>query len=236
MALAAGDIARSDAARSRRGCAMMRVAIHAVAAHLALIVSTGAHSRPVTFPGGSMSMTEVDGSDLSTQIDHTRSRQDAIGAAALTEADGDRRSAGALVNVLLVRRNTANSQTNAYLIAGGGPSWVRRDGEGRDTVSSGFVGAEADWETRRWFVGAAAKLSLIGDDAELGWRARLGVAPYVADSGSLHTWTMIQVGRAAVPGRTVEVTPLVRLFKGDILAEAGLSHRGSAFGTLWFYF
>ena len=47
---------------------------------------------------------------------------------------------------------------------------------------------------------------------------------------------MLQVGRAAIPGRDVEVTPLVRLFKGSVLAEAGVSHRGRAFGTLWFYF
>jgi hypothetical protein len=213
----------------------MRMPIRAAVA-LTALVGSGAQSRPVTYPGGSMSMTEVDGSDVITQIDHTLSRHVAVGAYALTEAGGDRRSAGGIVNVLLVRRNTADSQTNAYLMAGAGPSWVRRDGAGRDTVASGFVGAEADWETRRWFVGAATRLSLVGGDAELGWRTRLGVAPYIAGSGSLHTWTMIQVGRAAVPGRKVEVAPLVRLFKGDILAEAGLSHRGRAFGTLWFYF
>lgn len=195
-----------------------------------------AHARPVTYPGGRMSMTEVDGSAVTTQADYTLNRQVAVGAYALTEASGDRVAAGALVNFLLVRKNTADSQANVYLMAGAGPSWLRRAGPGRDTVASGFVGAEADWETRRWFVGAAGKLSVVGDEAELGWRARLGMAPYIAGSGRLHTWTMLQVGRSAIAGREVEVTPLVRLFKGSVLAEAGLSHRGRAFGTLWFYF
>jgi hypothetical protein len=40
----------------------------------------------------------------------------------------------------------------------------------------------------------------------------------------------------AEPGADVEVTPVVRLFKGGVLAEAGVSHRGRGFATLWFYF
>lgn len=214
--------------------AITRLSIVSVAA---LLCAGAAQARPVTYPGGWMSMTEVDGSAVTTQVDHTLNRQLAVGAYALTEEGGDRRSAGALMNVLLVRKNTADSQANVYLMAGGGPSWVRREHHReRDMVASGFAGAEADWETRRWFVGAATKLSVVAGDTELGWRTRVGVAPYIAGSGRLHTWTMLQVGRSAIPGRDVEVTPLVRLFKGSVLAEAGVSHKGRAFGTLWFYF
>lgn len=223
--------------KQRPGSAVRNSPIRTVAvAATALAMAGIAHARPVTYPGGRMSMTEVDGSAVATQIDYTLSRQLAVGAYALTREGGDRHSAGALANVLLMRKNTEDSQSNVYVMAGAGPSWVRRSDDGRDTVASGFVAAEADWETRRWFVGAAAKLSVVGGDAELGWRTRLGVAPYIADSGKLHTWTMLQVGRSAIEGREVEVTPLVRLFKGTVLAEAGVSHRGRAFGTLWFYF
>jgi len=224
-----------DARGTRDGGDVRRAATRAAAVALAACAGA-AHARPVTYPGGWMSMTEVDGSAVTTQVDRTLDRRLAVGAYALTEAGGDRRSAGALVNLLLVRDNTADSQANVYLMAGAGPSWLRRPGRGRDAVAGGFAGAEADWETRRWFVGAATRLSVVGGDAELGWRARLGVAPYVAGSGSLHTWAMLQVGRAPIEGRDVEVTPLVRLFKGSVLAEAGVSHRGRAFGTLWFYF
>lgn len=200
------------------------------------LVATAGQARPVTFPGGSMSMTEVDGTSVTTQVDHTLNRHLALGAYALTENDGSRRSAGVLANVLLMRKNTEDSQANVYLMAGVGPSWVRQASGGRERRASGFAGAEADWETRRWFVGASAKLSVVGDDAQAGWRTRVGVAPYIANSGALHSWLMLQVGRSAIPGRKTEVTPLVRLFKGPVLAEAGVSHRGRAFGTLWFYF
>jgi hypothetical protein len=201
------------------------------------LFATAGQARPVTYPGGSMSMTEVDGSFVMTQVDHTLNRHVAVGAYVLTENDGDRLSGGVLANVLLMRKNTEDSQANVYLLGGVGPSWVRRTtGTGRDAKASGFAGVEADWETRRIFVGALAKLSVVGDDTEVGWRTRVGVAPYVANSGALHTWLMLQVGRSAIPGRKTEVTPLIRLFKGPVLAEAGVSHRGRAFGTLWFYF
>jgi hypothetical protein len=201
------------------------------------LIATAGQARPVTYPGGSMSMTEIDGATIVTQVDHTFNRRLALGGYALSEGGGDRLSTGVLANVLLVRQNTENAQANVYVMVGGGPSWLRNPASRRrTTVSSGFVAAEADWETRRWFVGASAKLSVVGDDVQGGWRGRIGVAPYLADTGALHTWLMLQVGRAAEPGRKTEVTPLVRLFKGPVLAEAGVSHRGRGFGTLWFYF
>ena len=199
--------------------------------------ATAAQARPVAYPGGKMSMTEVDGSFVFSQVDYTLNRHLAVGAYALTENEGDRQSAGLIASALLMRRNTEDSQANLYFMGGVGPSWVRRAGvPGRDTQASGFVGAEADWETRRYFVGASAKLSIVGSDTQGGWRTRIGVAPYVANSGSLHTWLMLQVGRQAIAGRKTDVTPLIRLFKGPVLFEAGVSHRGRAFGTLWFYF
>lgn len=201
------------------------------------ICVTAAQARPVTYPGGSMSMTEVDGATVTTQVDHTVSRRLALGVYALTESGGDRRSAGVVANVLLMRKNTEEAQANIYVLGGGGPSWIRQPGiPGRKSEASGFAGIEADWETRRLFVSGSAKLAVVGDDTEAGWRARVGVAPYVANTGALHTWIMLQAGRTPIPGRKTEVTPLVRLFKGPVLAEAGVSHRGRGFGTLWFYF
>jgi hypothetical protein len=203
---------------------------------VALALPVVAEARPVTYPGGSMSMTEVVGSSVITQVDHTLNRHVAVGAYALTEAGGDRLSTGLVANFLVMRRNTENSQANAYVLTGLGPSWTRLPSGGREAQTSGWIAGEADWETRRLFFGGMAKASVVGDDVETGYRLRAGVAPYVANTGHLHTWLFLQVGRQAMPGAETEVTPLVRLFKGPVLAEAGVSHRGRAFGTLWFYF
>jgi hypothetical protein len=76
----------------------------------------------------------------------------------------------------------------------------------------------------------------VGDDLQGGYRLRAGVAPYLANSGALHTWLFVQVDRAAERGRRAEVAPVLRLFRGPLLVEAGVSDRGRGFGTLWFYF
>lgn len=202
-----------------------------------VVLATPAHARPVTYPGGSMSMSEVDGSTVLTQVDHTLSRDLAIGGYGLREQAGDRLSAGLVVNYLALRKNTENSQANFYLTTGVGPSWSRgQHGRRGAAEPSGWVAGEADWETRRVFLGGMAKLSVVGDRIEPGWRLRAGVAPYAADAGKLHSWAFLQVGRSAEPGAKTEVTPLVRLFKGSVLAETGVSLRGRGFGTLWFYF
>lgn len=204
----------------------------------AVLIAAPSEARPVTYPGGSMSMTEVNGGNVIIQVDHTVSRTVALGGYALSESSGDRLSTGMIANWLAARRNAADSQANAYVMAGIGPSWVRRDdGRGRDTVASGWLAAEADWETRRLFFGGMGVVSVVGgEETQLGYRLRAGVAPYVAPAGALHTWLFVQVGRAATAGRKTEVTPVIRLFKGSVLAEAGVSSRGNAFGTLWFYF
>lgn len=202
----------------------------------AAAMSAAAHARPVIYPGGSMSMTEVDGGTVMTQVDHTFTRNVAAGVYGLRKERGERYSTGVVLNYLLLRENTLGSQANAYLMGGIGRAWVRQPAGGRDATTEGWIAAEADWETRRLFFGGQARVSLVGSDTQVGYRLRAGVAPYVADMGALHTFLFLQVGRVAEPGRKTEVTPVVRLFKGPVLAEAGVSHRGRAFGTLWFYF
>ena len=215
------------------------MAAASAAAAFALVWAGGeAQARPVTYPGGKMSMTEVMGDTVLTQLDYTLGRRVAVGAYGLREDGGRRLSTGLVANYLLMRRNTEDSQANAYLTAGAGPSWERRPARrGRDLDPSGWVSAEADWETRRLFVGGMGTINVSNDgDVETGFRARAGVAPYVANAGALHTWLFMQVGRAAEDGEDVQVTPVLRLFKGDVLAEAGVSLKGKAFATLWLYF
>src|SRR5687768_1669158 len=85
-----------------------------------------AQARPVTFPGGAMSMTEVNGDAVLTQVDYTLNRRVAAGVFAYR--DDDRTATGIVGNYLLFRRNTEQSQANAYLMAGTGPSWERQRG------------------------------------------------------------------------------------------------------------
>lgn len=63
--------------------------------------------------------------------------------------------------------------------------------------------------------------------------ARVGLAPYVAEFGALHTWLMLQVDQRpqALIDEGMEeftVTPLLRFFKGPVLIEIGWSTNNEA--------
>lgn len=56
----------------------------------------------------------------------------------------------------------------------------------------------ADWENRRLFVSYENRYVNAGAFDEL-WtqKGRVGVAPYVAEAGALHTWLMFEAGYSA---------------------------------------
>jgi len=85
----------------------------------------------------------------------------------------------------------------------------------------------ADFETRRYFV--SYDNSYWKSDGNMismfSQKARIGIAPYVADYGNLHSWIMLQVQHQPKYEGEEQIitTPLVRVFKGAYLAEFGVS-------------
>ena len=55
-------------------------------------------------------------------------------------------------------------------------------------------------------------------------KARIGFAPYVGDYGDFHTWVMLQVESMTKTKNKIIYTPMLRMFKGDLLAEVGLTN------------
>lgn len=124
-------------------------------------------------------------------------------------------------NHLLLRKNTTISQANLYLKSETGFS-VQHD----HAEPNLRLGLSGDWETRRYFVSYELSERYSGDydDGSFHQKARLGIAPYIAPYGSLHTWLMLQFEHhpEEISSSKFRVTPLVRLFKGDYLTEFGI--------------
>ena len=55
-------------------------------------------------------------------------------------------------------------------------------------------------------------------------KARIGLAPYIGNYGDFHTWIMLQVENMSRAKNKIVFTPMLRVFKGDYLAEAGLTN------------
>ena len=127
-------------------------------------------------------------------------------------------------NQLLFRLNTIYSQMNVYSKIGVG---VVVDINESSYFPKGDISVAGDFETRRFFVSYDIGGEAIEkvDSFALYHKARLGIAPYVADFGSLHTWLMIQASYNVSKDNTV-FTPIVRLFFSYYLLEVGMSHRG----------
>ena len=66
----------------------------------------------------------------------------------------------------------------------------------------------ADWETRSLFAGYRSRYldaGRFGD--QFSQAARLGFAPYVGDTGDLHTWLMLEIDHRPEGEDTVTTTP-----------------------------
>lgn len=138
-------------------------------------------------------------------------------------------------NRLLRRWNAPGSQANLYVKLGAGLALGDFNTPATDDTGrgAGFVQVAADWENRRVFVSGASGVYAAEGMAMSETSARVGVAPYVAEFGALHTWLMLQVDHRPQAlneqgMETLTVTPLVRFFKGPVLAELGWSSNDEA--------
>lgn len=132
------------------------------------------------------------------------------------------------LNYLARRWNNPDSQGNLYFTLGAGAA--END---KDYSAAGYVGMLADWEDRRYFVSYENRaMRAVDIDGNFEQKARIGLAPYVAEAGLLHTWLMVQFDHN--PGVDKKengfvITPLVRFFKGANMLETGVSDHGDLF-------
>ncbi len=183
-----------------------------------------AQARPVSYPGGWMLMAQNDGDRNALELDYTFTPVFALGLR--NEYDrADRYQIHSLaLNNRLWRKNFPDAQANVFLMSGIGYAF---ENGGSDSSPAAYTGIEADWENRRFYTNYENKFTYAGTiDSEFSQSARIGVAPYIAEAGALHTWLMLQADHRPEGGQHFTLTPLVRLFKDAHLAEAGISTDG----------
>lgn len=190
-----------------------------------------AEARPVSYPDGWTVMLRNDADQNSAHIHYTVDMRHSVGLRVRYDREGDFTFTGAQVNRLVKRWNKPDSQANIYGRFGLGyvsdnfdmsETRLERDG---DTAL--FIGASADWETRRYFVSAAAEHWENGRFGEFSsFHSRLGIAPYVANTGALHTWFMIEGHHRPESKDKFGASALFRFFKGPALVEIGVDDKG----------
>jgi hypothetical protein len=126
----------------------------------------------------------------------------------------------AKINALIWRHNGEDSQANLYLHGGLGIE-DREIGE-KGTLTSGLLGAEADWESRVLY----SSLKYYQFQTLAMTQARLGFSPRTAPFEDLQSWFMVQGMIIREIRDEVMITPMLRFFYHNVLWEFGSSTRG----------
>ena len=185
------------------------------------------YARPVSYPSGWTFMTKNDAERYSTHIHYSPTAFYSVGVRAEYWRDSDYVLKAIQINNLLKRWNKRKSQANIYLSSGLGIAYTDVGHFDSELSLAGFIGLSADWETRRFFVSYANRFTKAGSITEnFRQSGRIGIAPYIADYGSIHTWLMVEFNHMPESSDQFSVTPLVRLFKGPNLLEGGISDQG----------
>jgi hypothetical protein len=186
-----------------------------------------AMARPVSYPGGWTVMQMNDAFSNSLHIHYSPTAKYSLGYKGEYFRDGEWQFHGVQLNNLLHRWNNPDSQANLYLKSAIGAAYSDQGVFDNKTEASAFTGIAADWENRRFFTSYENRAMYAGDiNKEFSQKARVGIAPYIGDYGDVHTWFMVQVDHAPSAKDELTVTPLIRLFKGANLLEAGVNNNG----------
>lgn len=191
-----------------------------------------ASAHPVTYAGGGL-VDVMYGHDR-IQIDTTYSPRSDLGVSSVYARLKDRRhdaiELGLLRGSWLAERwNMWDSQANLYLWSG--------VGKHNDEGAAGLVGAQADWETRRYYALAKVDHFMLEERGEFLFGAlRGGVAPYPIEFDQVNLFLIGQLDYAQQGSERWSFAPIVRVFYEDYLLEMGVSTAGDSMLNVMYHF
>ena len=182
--------------------------------------------RPISYPGGWTVMQMNNFNNHSFHLHFSPSIKYSLGYKAEYWREKEWQFHGMQLNYLIKRYNTYKSQTNIYLKNGLGLA-IRDLGNPRAKIEPNvFSSISFDWENRKYFISYENRINLNSSiDSFFFQKTRIGYAPYIGEYGDLHTWIMFEFQHIPKRNDKFVYTPIIRFFKGDYLAEAGLSNK-----------
>ena len=169
-----------------------------------------------------MLMSVNDRMQYAQMLSYSPTAWDAVGLSHTTLRTEDAALTSITYNRLLTRWNQPGAQGNLYALSSAGLS----DHAG-SLAPAATLGLEADWESRRYYVAYENSVIFAADIRQtFNQKMRVGIAPYLAEYDGLHGWLMLQIDHNPSERHPVILTPMLRLFTTQFLAEAGISNRG----------
>jgi hypothetical protein len=205
------------------GAALAAAALTAPAL-MTLALMAPAAARPVSWPGGTTLIQELDPGTASVLLHYTPHRSYSVGGRYERARDPGWQIAGPQATWLVRRWNRPAAQANIYLSGMAGAAW--RDG--RAARPGGMAQAQADWENRRVMVMGLARVTHAeGIGTHDMQMARIGWAPYAGNYGDVHLWLFAQAKRdTAMADPRIAPALVARAFYRTMMVEAGVTDRG----------
>ena len=178
-------------------------------------------ARPVSYSGGKTIMHNNDAIKNSLHLHYSPTYKYSIGYKMEYFRRNETFLNGLQLNNLLKRWNLRGSQGNLYLKTSIGTANKSKEDE-----LYGFAGIAGDFETRKYFISYENRYYKSDGDiiSQFQQNARIGIAPYIANYGNIHSWLMLQISHnPKFKKDKIITTPLVRFFKGVNLLEFGVS-------------
>ena len=173
-------------------------------------LSQEAHSRPISWSGGSTFMYKTDSMKSSYYYHYSPLYDYSLGVEYVNDRYFNEQYFNLKGTYLLNRKNTKSSQRNLY--ATGGVSIKNSD--------NFMYGVHGDWETRRIY----SSFSHINKHTKAKDYSvsefQLGIAPYLGEYDDLHSWIMLKTKKDTI-NNNWNTYPFIKFFKGDFLIELG---------------
>ena len=205
----------------------------------ALAGSTSVMAKPIAFAGGSTLMAEYGAGTMEELQFFYAPRYDFSFGGGYLELTSDettktRYLSYARLNYLVQRWNLDDAQANVYIWGGLGNATGNTFAGSAVTQNAGV---QADYETRRVYASFKTDLQRSSDFSHRIDTLQLGLAPYRHEYGGVATWFLVQA-REYTGGihRGTETAALVRLFKGGVWVEAGITNAGKLQAMAMFNF
>ena len=201
---------------------------------ITLFCIKSATARPISYPGGWTIMQMNDFNRHSVHVHLSPSVKYSVGYRGEYWRKKEWQFHGTQINYLIKRFNKSKSQANFYLKSGAGLALSDYKNFENKIEPNLFTGISIDWENRRYYISYHNRVNYNSStDTFFLQKTRFGIAPYVGDYGDLHTWLMLQVENMSRAKKKIIFTPMLRMFKGDYLAELGLtSHKNLMFNFI----
>lgn len=186
-----------------------------------LLISTNLAARPISYSGGKTVMQQNDEFKNSLHLHYSPNYKYSLGYKYEYHRSQKLNLHSAQLNNLVKRWNRPAAQGNIYLKSALGNA--HKDSHNQLFA---FTGLAADFETRKYFIAYTNKYYASRGNMLNYYeqKARIGIAPYVANYKNIHTWLMLQISEPGnITNKQIITTPIIRLFKGANLIELGFS-------------